>query len=61
MKIALLGYGKMGKAIEALADERGHKVCAVIDNESDWMTKIDDLRRCDVAIDFNASFSSFTV
>ncbi|MBP9991322.1 MAG: 4-hydroxy-tetrahydrodipicolinate reductase [Bacteroidales bacterium] len=53
MKIALLGYGKMGKAIEALADERGHKVCAVIDNESDWMTKIDDLRRCDVAIDFS--------
>jgi 4-hydroxy-tetrahydrodipicolinate reductase len=53
MKIALLGYGKMGKAIEALADERGHEVVVTIDDEDDWMDKLDDLRDCDVAIEFS--------
>ena len=31
MKIALLGYGKMGKAIEKIASERGHEIVAKID------------------------------
>ena len=53
MKIALLGYGKMGKAIEPLAQERGHEVVATIDDEDDWMEKLDDLRSCDVAIEFS--------
>ena len=53
MKIALLGYGKMGKAIEALAPERGHEVVVTIDDEDDWMDKLDDLRDCDVAIEFS--------
>lgn len=53
MKIALLGYGKMGKAIEAVAIERGHEVCVTIDDEDDWMEKLDDLRDSDLAIDFS--------
>ena len=53
MQIALLGYGKMGKAIEAVAKERNHNVAAIIDCEDDWMKKIDTLRNCDVAIDFS--------
>lgn len=53
MKIALLGYGKMGKAIEAIANERGHHIATTIDNEDEWMERIDDLRNCDVAIDFS--------
>lgn len=45
MKIALLGYGKMGKAIEEIALERGHEISAKIDssvelNSIDW-SKID--------------------
>jgi 4-hydroxy-tetrahydrodipicolinate reductase len=41
MKIALLGYGKMGKAIEEIALERGHEISAKIDsttelNSIDW-------------------------
>ena len=53
MEIALLGYGKMGKEIASVAEERGHEISATIDSEADWMEKIDDLRRCDVAIDFS--------
>lgn len=53
MKIALLGYGKMGKAVEALALERGHSVGVTIDDEDNWMGKIESLRECDVAVEFS--------
>ena len=43
----------MGKAVEALALERRHEVAATIDDEDDWMEKLDDLRDCDVAIEFS--------
>lgn len=33
MRIALLGYGKMGKAIETIALERGHNIAAKIDSQ----------------------------
>ena len=29
MNIALIGYGKMGKAIEKIAEERGHKIALI--------------------------------
>lgn len=48
MNIALIGYGKMGHAIEALAAERGHKVTARIDRDDPWPGKIE----ADVAIEF---------
>ena len=36
MRLALLGYGRMGKAIEKIALERGHKIICKIDkNQSD--------------------------
>lgn len=53
MKIALLGYGRMGKAIAAIATERGHEVAVTIDNASEWEERIDQLRLCDLAIDFS--------
>lgn len=53
MKIALLGYGKMGKAIESLASEQGHSVGVTIDCENDWAQHLEALRNCDVAIDFS--------
>ncbi len=49
MNIALLGYGKMGKAIEKIALERGHKIVLKTDSNS---TSI-DLSESDVAIDFS--------
>ena len=35
MKIALLGYGRMGKAIENIAIERGHEIVLTIDKNID--------------------------
>ena len=32
MKIAIIGYGKMGHAVEAMALKRGHTIGAIIDN-----------------------------
>ncbi len=47
MRIALIGYGKMGHCIEQVALSRGHEVVARIDVGSDW-----DLHDADVAIEF---------
>ena len=41
MKIALLGYGKMGKTIERVARDRGHEVVLVVD-ENNRATCTDD-------------------
>ena len=49
MKFALLGYGKMGKAIEQIALERGHNiVCKVDKNLNEGK-----LQEADVAINFS--------
>lgn len=49
MKIALLGYGRMGKAIEQIAIERGHAIVAMVDkNENQG-----NLSEADVAINFS--------
>ena len=54
MKIALLGYGKMGQIIERFALERGHEVVLKItaDNLGDLTSS--NLSKADVAIDFSA-------
>ncbi|MBN97261.1 MAG: 4-hydroxy-tetrahydrodipicolinate reductase [Flavobacteriaceae bacterium] len=49
MKIALFGYGKMGKIIEKIAEERGHKV--VLKIQSDKTNY--DIKQADIAIDFS--------
>ncbi len=58
LKIALIGYGKMGKAIEAIAIQRGHTVVLKIDiNTTDQFAK-DNLKQCDVAIEFTSPHSA---
>ncbi|MCR4829371.1 MAG: 4-hydroxy-tetrahydrodipicolinate reductase [Bacteroidales bacterium] len=52
MKIALIGYGKMGRAIEAEALKKGHSVGVCIDNEDDWAAHGNLLSQCDVALEF---------
>ena len=54
MKIALLGYGKMGKVIEKIALERGHEI--VLRKSSD--TTYSRLENADVAIDFSVPTSA---
>lgn len=52
MNIALIGYGKMGKAIEQEALERGHKIVLKIDKDDNTEQWKKDLSKADVAIEF---------
>jgi len=60
MKIALLGYGKMGHEIEKLAMERGHNVDLILDKPEDWIEKRLQLSQVDVAIDFSTPDTAFS-
>lgn len=53
MKIALLGYGTMGREIEAIALERGHSVPVKITSDNRDDISDSELAACDVAIDFS--------
>ncbi|MCK9219981.1 MAG: 4-hydroxy-tetrahydrodipicolinate reductase [Bacteroidales bacterium] len=53
MKIAILGYGKMGQEIENLAIKRGHEIVITINNLEDWDTSEKKLIEADLAIDFS--------
>jgi len=55
MRIALFGYGKMGKTIERLALERGHSIIAKIDKNIEE----GDFADADVAIDFSIPTEAF--
>lgn len=54
MRIALLGYGKMGKVIEAIALQRGHTISLKVSSD----TKNYQLINVDVAIDFSTPESA---
>ena len=54
MKIALIGYGKMGQMIEGVARERGHEIVCIIDPfASADSIDSDKFRSADVAIEFS--------
>jgi len=55
MKIALLGYGRMGKEIEKIALQRGHEI--VIKDEG---TAPYEITKADIAIDFSVPTAAFT-
>lgn len=59
MKIALIGYGKMGMAIEEIAVAKGHEIVLKvnIDNLEDFTE--DNLKKADVAIEFTHPGSAF--
>ena len=52
MKIALIGYGKMGHIIESLAINRGHDVVCIIDKDNLHDFDSPDFATADVAIEF---------
>ena len=54
MKIALIGYGKMGKTIEQIAKERGHEIVCIIDAENLHDFESVAFAKADVAIEFTA-------
>jgi 4-hydroxy-tetrahydrodipicolinate reductase len=54
MKIALLGYGKMGHAIEQVAEERGHTVVTRVGRND----SMEDITKADVVIEFTSPESA---
>ena len=53
MKIALIGYGKMGKTIEQIAIARGHEIVARIDIDNQQDFESAEFKSADVAIEFS--------
>jgi 4-hydroxy-tetrahydrodipicolinate reductase len=58
MKIALIGYGKMGKAIEEIALQKGHEVVLKIDMDNQNEFTADNLSKAEVAIEFTGPHSA---
>ena len=52
MKIALIGYGKMGHMIESIALERGHDIVCIIDQNNLDEFESDNFASADIAIEF---------
>ncbi len=57
MKIAILGYGKMGQEIEKLALKRGHEIVIIVDSLDDWEQEDLNLGEAEVAIEFSTPVS----
>jgi len=53
MKIALLGYGKMGQEIERLVEKRNHEIVLILDSIEDWQKEGSRLKEAEVAIEFS--------
>lgn len=59
MNIALIGYGKMGKAIEEIALQRGHTIVLKIDFDNLQEFTKENIQKADVAIEFTGPHSAF--
>ncbi|MCW3804200.1 4-hydroxy-tetrahydrodipicolinate reductase [Plebeiibacterium marinum] len=59
MNIALVGYGKMGKEIEKIAIERGHKVTAKIDMQTNDTFDGEGFAAADVVIEFTVPEAAY--
>jgi 4-hydroxy-tetrahydrodipicolinate reductase len=59
MKIAIIGYGKLGRMIESTALDRGHEVGSKIDLDDDHLMVPDNLLKHDIAIEFTSPGAAF--
>lgn len=59
MNILIIGYGKMGKSIEAIARDRGHGITAIIDIDNHSTLKDIGPDKADVAIEFSQPEAAF--
>lgn len=59
MKIAIIGYGKMGHAVERAAISRGHEIVARIDVDNRDLINSDIFRSADAAIEFSTPATAF--
>ena len=60
MKIALIGYGKMGKEIEKIALRRGHEIVSIIDINNQEEFESEAFKSADVAIEFTNPMVAYT-
>ena len=59
MKIALIGYGKMGKMIEEIALGRGHEIVSIIDINNQEEFESEQFATADVAIEFTSPTAAY--
>ena len=59
MKIALIGYGKMGKMIEQIALDRGHEIVSIIDIDNQEDFESEAFASADVAIEFTSPMTAY--
>ena len=59
MKIALIGYGKMGRMIEQIALQRGHEIVSIIDIDNQEEFGSEAFRSADVAIEFTTPWTAY--
>ena len=59
MKIALIGYGKMGKMIEEIARSRGHEIVSIIDIDNQEDFESEAFASADVAIEFTSPTAAY--
>lgn len=60
MKIAIIGYGRIGHLIESIALERGHEIGSTIDLGDNHLMDPEQLAKHDVAIEFTGPETAFT-
>lgn len=60
MRIAILGYGKMGRIIEQFATERGHEIVLKVNVDNTEDLTLTNLKKADVAIDFSTPDSALS-
>ena len=60
MKIALIGYGKMGHIIESIAHQRGHEIVCIIDQNNTQYFTSEAFASADVAIEFTTPTTAYT-
>lgn len=58
MNLVISGYGRMGREIEKAAQERGHRVTAIVDTPADWKKYDDTIRQADMVIEFSTPASA---
>jgi 4-hydroxy-tetrahydrodipicolinate reductase len=59
MNIALIGYGRMGHEVEAIAVKRGHIIKLIIDQDNKGDLNETDLKEVDAAIEFSSPVAAF--
>ena len=59
MKIALIGYGKMGRMIEEIALSRGHEIVSIIDIDNQEEFESEAFASADVAIEFTTPWTAY--